>query len=614
MKSNKSKRIVIILIIITLLVLILSGVAYMYFATDLFRSNKQVFFEYASKILDDKKGFISNELLQYYNKIISTPYENKGELTCNVSTNTNQEEYENLNQMKISFDGTLDLKNKNFEENVNINYSPDVVFPLTIRKSSDIVGVQTQYIGSKYIAENVSDLQGEDSLSFNINDVIPNAELNQEQLKGNLDKYIEIINSRLSDDKFSKTENGYKLTLTYQELKDLAVVLLENLKNDEQMLNNINQITSNEITSNDIDNIILKLNDNTSNQDTNIEITLYVNNNELSQIEIKNSDNNNSIRIEKTESSESLKYTISLTSEEENNSNIVFTMEYKGLNSLQTIDETYTLETSFKESTTQNTETSYENNAELTDDGNEVNGEENIISTENTDIENNTTTEENTSLENENVQNNVTSNSAEVDDSQTNNDESNTLTYTYQLTNQVNFIESANIEGLTSENAIILSEYEQSQIDSLMNSITERITEVNREQMEELGITETENPLLKFIPSIFISNSANEAMENSISELEGIEISAFNAKFEPYQSTNSMGTTTRGLLTVIQTNNEEEGTQKIQEINFDGTEYEVTDQNIVFIKSSIEPESYYRIEFEKDSNTGIIYRVVINKK
>ena len=75
-----------------------------------------------------------------------------------------------------------------------------------------------------------------------------------------------------------------------------------------------------------------------------------------------------------------------------------------------------------------------------------------------------------------------------------------------------------------------------------------------------------------------------------------------------------MGTTTRGLLTVIQTNNEEEGTQKIKEINFDGTEYEVTDQNIVFIKSSIEPESYYRIEFEKDTDTGIIYRVVINKK
>ena len=278
-----------------------------------------------------------------------------------------------------------------------------------------------------------------------------------------------------------------------------------------------------------------------------------------------------------------MKYTIFLISEDENN-NIVFTMEYKGLSSLQTINETYTIETSFKDSTTQNTEISYENNTELTDN------------------------------ENENIQNDVTSSSAEIDNSQTNDDKSKTLTYKYQLTNQVNFIESANIEELTSDNAIILSEYDQSQIEVLMNSITERITKVNREQMEELGISESENPLFKFIPSVLISNSANDAIEGSISELEGIEISAFNAKFEPYQSTNSMGTTTRGLLTVIQTNNEEEGSQKIEEINFDGTEYEVTEQNIVFIKSSIEPESYYRVEFEKDSNTGIIYRVVINKK
>lgn len=613
MKTNKSKKIVIILIIITLLILILSGVAYMYFATDLIRSNKQVFFGYASQILDDKKGFISNELLQYYNKIINTPYENNGELTCNVTADNNQNEYENLNQMNISFDGTLDLKNKNFEENVNINYSPDVVFPFTVRKSADIVGIQTQYIGSKYIAENVSNLQEDDSLSFNINDVIPNAEINQEQLKVNLDKYLDIINSRLSDDKFSKVENGYKLTLTYQELKDLVVVLLENLKNDEQLLSNINEMLSTQITPANIDNAIVDLNNDTSNQNVSIDIILYVNNNELSQIEIKNSDNNNSIRIEKTESSESLKYTISLTSEEENNSNIVFTMEYKGLNSLQTIDETYTLETSFKDSTTQNTETS-ENNTDLTNNENEVNSEESTNTEENTTTGEEIATEgENTSSENENVQNNET-NIDEADDSETNTDESQTLTYTYQLTNQVNFIESANIEELTSDNAIILSEYDQSQVESLMNSITERITGVNREQMEELGISESENPLFKFIPSILISDSANGAMESSISELEGIEISAFNAKFEPYQSTNSMGTTTRGLLTVIQTNNEEEGSQKIQEINFDGTEYEVTDQNIVFIKSSIEPESYYRIEFEKNSDTGIIYRVVINKK
>ena len=46
----------------------------------------------------------------------------------------------------------------------------------------------------------------------------------------------------------------------------------------------------------------------------------------------------------------------------------------------------------------------------------------------------------------------------------------------------------------------------------------------------------------------------------------------------------------------------------------DGEEYEVTEQNITFLKSSINVDDAYRVEFEKDSNTGLIYRAVINKR
>ena len=604
MKSNKSKKIVIILIIVTLLILILSGVAYMYFATDLIRSKKQIFFEYASQIIDEKKGFISNDIIEYYNKIISEPYENSGDLTCNVTDEANQSEYETLNQMNISFDGILDLKNKNFEQNININYSPDVVFPLTVRKLSDTMGVQTKYIGSKYIAENISDIQVQGNLSNNIGNLELSKTINKEQLKVELDKYIEIIDSRLSGDKFSKVDNGYKLTLTYQELNDLEIVLLENLKNDQQLLSNINEMFSTNLTSADIDNIIVELNEDTNNQNDSIDIILYTSNNSLSKIEIK--DNDNSFIIEKNSDDENLKYSITLANIEDNE-NIVFTMEYKGLNSLQNIEETYTLELNIMNSKTKNIETSYQDENESTD--NELNSEEDI----NAELENtNTSNEEDTNIENGSESSEIESNNTNI--SENDNEETQKIAYKYQLNNKVNFVETANIEELTNRNAIILSEYDQSQVDNLMSSIIERITQVNKEQMEELGLSETENPLLKFIPTMSILNSANSIAESSISELEGIEISAFNAKFEPYQSTNSMGTTTRGLLTVIQTNNEEEGTQKIKEINFDGTEYEVTDQNIVFIKSSIEPESYYRIEFEKDTDTGIIYRVVINKK
>ena len=77
-----------------------------------------------------------------------------------------------------------------------------------------------------------------------------------------------------------------------------------------------------------------------------------------------------------------------------------------------------------------------------------------------------------------------------------------------------------------------------------------------------------------------------------------------------------MGVTVKGLLSTIQRNNEtrEDESRKIKEIHFDGEEYEVTEQNITLLKSNVETEKAYRVEFEKDEDTGIIYRAVINKK
>ena len=36
--------------------------------------------------------------------------------------------------------------------------------------------------------------------------------------------------------------------------------------------------------------------------------------------------------------------------------------------------------------------------------------------------------------------------------------------------------------------------------------------------------------------------------------------------------------------------------------------------NIVFIKEEIDPQKSYRVEFEKDQDTGLIHRAVINEK
>ena len=61
-------------------------------------------------------------------------------------------------------------------------------------------------------------------------------------------------------------------------------------------------------------------------------------------------------------------------------------------------------------------------------------------------------------------------------------------------------------------------------------------------------------------------------------------------------------------------NQSEETSNEIKEINYNGEEYEASEQNITLIKGEIDTEKSYRVEFEKDQDTGLIYRAVINEK
>ena len=214
----------------------------------------------------------------------------------------------------------------------------------------------------------------------------------------------------------------------------------------------------------------------------------------------------------------------------------------------------------------------------------------------------------------------------ETDESETSN-EKNTIEMKVTFNNQVNFSNNLEIEEFTEENSLNLDQLEQK--NSLMQAISERIQLVNKEQMEQLCLSEDNNPLQLMLPKLLGNN--NGVLENI--NANETEIATFNEKFEMYGGTNVMGTTVRGLISIIASNNglddeedeenesneslfssNEETTNLIEEIHFDGSEYEVNKQNITLIKSSIEPESYYRVEFEKEENTGKIYRVVINKK
>ena len=216
--------------------------------------------------------------------------------------------------------------------------------------------------------------------------------------------------------------------------------------------------------------------------------------------------------------------------------------------------------------------------------------------------------------------------------------------YAYKLDNEINFTDSFTVEDFNNENSWILTNYDNNSVKNFLTQVGERIESINKEQMTKLGLKEDENPIIYLNPfSLTLSMNMKSSMEKSqesnekerkqieeqeellryyekqfssnyANESDAENIEKFNNKFEVYQGTNLSAQTVKGLLTTIGLNNEDDENNKIKEINFEGQEYEASEQNITFVKSDIDMSKNYRVEFEKDQDTGIIYRVIINAR
>lgn len=530
-----------------IILMVLTGIAYTYFATDIFKSNKELFFNYIMQIGEEKEGFIEEPLKQYFEKQKTTPYQDEGNIKVNITAYNTSDQYENVNQMDLTFNGQVDTANKQALQNISLNYSDDVKFPLTYKKVGDTMGIQTDYIGSKYVATKESDnkIVGQENGLEKIQE-FSHIELSQEEKDHIKNIYFNQLMQELQEENFSKIEEtgviGYKLTLTGEKIKMIIVKMLETLKNDQQTLDKLNEYlttynNASKITTSNLDNSIRDLNNASSKiDDETLEMTVYQTGKRTNRILIKMSDLE--INLQKMITENEAQYHIQLQIKNNGQTEkIAFSAKYIGLQAMQNILENYQL-------------------------------------------------------------------TLEADQ----------IKYEYQYNNNVQFTDSVTIDEFSEENSMILNNYEEEQVANFMQAVQQRIVEVNKKHMEELGLEEDENPLQYVIPQFGENFSTLSAINTS--NINEEEVNAFNQRFENYESTNLRGTTVKGLISTIQLNNEtqEEENRKIKEIHFNGEEYEVTDQNLVAIKDEVELETAYRVEFERDENSGLIYRAVINKK
>lgn len=547
MNQKKSKKIVVILIIVVLLIIIAGGVLLAYFTTDIFRGNKELFFKYVTQIGDTEDGFIESNVKQYFEKKTTNSYTNEGNFTVNA-TDSEVVNIDNLNNFNISFSGQTDNTNSKTQQDVSINYSDSVTFPVIYRKIGNQVGLQTDYVGSKFInveTDKIADLQGDETESIkDISNVVTDIEQvkNISFTQEELNPYMNVLQN-IGDDKFSNVNDangtGYQLSLSGDELKDVLVQLLEALKNDQATLEKLNGYikeirNSANITTNDIDELIQDIQNNNEISNENFSVIVYKKSGRTSKIVV--SLNEVKIDIQKTTSNNSAQYDISIELNY-NNENLKITgkINYDGLDG-ENVKETYELGL-----------------------------------------------------------------------------ESGAKVYNYKVENNVNFTDSVSVEDFTTDNSIVLTSYDEENVNNFLTAVDQRLAEVNAFQMEELGVAEDQNPIMHLIPNLGVySDMINNLSKPKVSEED---VATFNQKFEVYQSTNLQGVTVRGLLSTIQLNNEQQDEDRqIKEINFNGEEYEVNQQNIAALKEEVVAENYYRVEFEKDQETGLIYRAVISPK
>lgn len=535
-KSNKV--IVTTIVILCILLLLIGGAfAYTYIATDLLKSDKQLFAKYFMQIILED-GFIDKGINNFNEKKQQTPYETSGEITVDVvySEESAESILEKVNDLVIRHSGKVDLLNQKVERNIEVDYGNGVTFPVSYRQNGDNFGIQIEKLSEQFIAiknENLKDLAEKlgadksieipDKIDFE--DTTKKFELTEDEKNQLIQIYGDVLLSELTDDIFSryKTDNSesYTLELSSEKVKNVIIKMLEATKENTLIIDKINEVIleqyseDEKIDASAIDDMIKSINDENASNIPNLKLTLVQSDKKLNQIILQSGEGTISIVKNKTE--DSLKYDINFQMIESVNEttsiwqqesepaeyNIYFNVQYSGLQDLVNIQENYEL--------------GFGSDAE---------------------------------------------------------DE--TIKYDYKIINSTQFKDSISVEELNEDVAVFLNGRGESELTKFLTNVGNKIAEINKEQMAKLGLKEEENPLLYSNPimlGLVVFNKASEAIDETANNLSNILIQQHNEMFSGYEGESVRGSEVNALIKTIENYNliSEDESLKVK-ITIDGSE------------------------------------------
>ena len=271
----RKKRILIMIISIILVVLmLLVAFALIYLNTDMFKSNKTLFMKYLGQNSENVKQMYLKIMQENdYEKALS---QNKYTINTQINVNntenigTTQENTNNIiNQLKVIAEGQVDSQNQYNYQKLNLYKGEESLLELEYVQDANTYGIHFSDLFQQFLLADNSNLQElfmnlgyteQEALKMpNQIDVnqysLKNIEFTGEEEDRLLNTYIGIIEKNIENQEFSKEKdqtiqineknvqvNGYSVTLTKEQLNNMYLEILNQLKADEIILGKLDLI------------------------------------------------------------------------------------------------------------------------------------------------------------------------------------------------------------------------------------------------------------------------------------------------------------------------------------------------------------------------------------
>ena len=278
---RKNKKIAVVISIILILAIVGAVVAYLFVATDLFKSNEILFAKYILQSTETIQEITNFKTLGVYENLVN---ENKYESNTNAKM-IHSEGGEVSNPLN-NLTAKLEIQKNNEEQYVyadgQILYDDEEYLEAEIIREQDIYGIRFTDVVKQFITiqkdENTEDVASDIDLQASELETLINIVNGSEQVISNdlltilKDKYLNIIiqelikgtyerqrNAMITYNDITTKTNAYSVLLSSEQVENMLLEILNNVKDETEILNKLQIIFDEEIVKK-IDEIISKIN------------------------------------------------------------------------------------------------------------------------------------------------------------------------------------------------------------------------------------------------------------------------------------------------------------------------------------------------------------------